>query len=108
MRFLLALLMVLVLPVGVFAQEGEQVQVREPLREPLRERVTVKGRIVNERGEVVEYVQVGVPRLQIGTISTVDGRFEMTTPLDTLQFFHVSGGGLSGDGGGGGCGYCSA
>ena len=90
MRFLLALLMVLVLPVGVFAQEGEQVQVREPLREPLRERVTVKGRIVNERGEAVEYVQVGVPRLQIGTISTVDGRFEMTTPLDTLQFFHVS------------------
>ena len=78
--------MVLVLPVGVFAQEGEQVQVREPLGE----RVTVKGRIVNERGEAVEYVQVGVPRLQIGTISTVDGRFEMTTPLDTLQFFHVS------------------
>ena len=62
MRFLLALLMVLVLPVGVFAQEGEQVQVREPLGE----RVTVKGRIVNERGEAVEYVQVGVPRLQIG------------------------------------------
>ena len=44
MRFLLALLMVLVLPVGVFEQEGEHVQVREPLGE----RVTVKGRIVNE------------------------------------------------------------
>ena len=86
MRFLLALLMVLVLPVGGFAQEGEQVQVREPLGE----RVTVKGRIVNERGEAVEYVQVGVPRLQIGTISTVDGRFEIAMPLDTLAFFHVS------------------
>ena len=59
MRFLLALLMVLVLPVGVFAQEGEQAQVRDSLGE----RVTVKGRIVNERGEAVEYVQVGVPRL---------------------------------------------
>ena len=62
MRFLLALLMVLVLPAGVFAQEGEQAQVREPLGE----RVTVKGRIVNERGEAVEYVQVGVPRRWTG------------------------------------------
>ena len=52
--------------------------------------VTVKGRIVNERGEAVEYVQVGVPRLQLGTISTVDGRFEIEVPCDTLEFFHVS------------------
>ena len=52
--------------------------------------VTVKGRIVNERGEAVEYVQVGVPRLQLGTISTVDGRFEIEVPRDTLEFFHVS------------------
>ena len=55
-----------------------------------QERFTVKGRIVNERGEAVEYVQVGVPKLQIGTISTVDGRFEISVPSDTLEFFHVS------------------
>ena len=64
----------LLLPVVLFAQE----------------RVTVKGRIVNEQGEAVEYVQVGVPRLQLGTISTVDGRFEIAVPCDTLVFFHVS------------------
>ena len=55
-----------------------------------QEHVRVKGRIVNEKGEAVEYVQVGVPKLQIGTISTVDGRFEVDIPCDTLEFFHVS------------------
>ena len=55
-----------------------------------QERVAVKGRIVNERGEAVEYVQLGVPKLQLGTISTADGRFEMEVPCDTLEFFHVS------------------
>ena len=55
-----------------------------------QERVSVKGRIVNERGEAVEYVQVGVPKLQLGTISSVDGRFEIAVPCDTLEFFHVS------------------
>ena len=55
-----------------------------------QERITVKGRIVNEQGAPVEYVQVGVPRHQIGTISTADGRFEISMPPDTLQFFHVS------------------
>ena len=55
-----------------------------------QERVTVKGRISNEQGEAVEYVQVGVPKHEIGTISTVDGRFEIDVPCDTLEFFHVS------------------
>ena len=55
-----------------------------------QDRVTVKGRIVNEKGEAVEYVQVGVPKHQIGTISTADGRFEISMPTDTLDFFHVS------------------
>lgn len=64
----------LLLPIALFAQE----------------RVTVKGRIVNEEGDAVEYVQVGVPKLQIGTISSVDGRFEIAVPRDTLVFFHVS------------------
>ena len=64
----------LLLPVLLFAQEN----------------VKVKGRIVNEKGEAVEYVQIGMPRRQIGTISSADGRFEMEVPRDTLEFFHVS------------------
>ena len=55
-----------------------------------QERVTVKGRIVNEKGEAVEYVQIGMPEHQIGTISTAEGRFEISVPPDTLEFFHVS------------------
>ena len=55
-----------------------------------QEHFTVKGRIINGQGEAVEYVQVGVPKLQIGTISTADGRFEIDIPGDTLEFFHVS------------------
>ena len=55
-----------------------------------QERVTVKGRIINEQGEAIEYVQVGVPKRQTGTISSVDGRFEISIPRDTLEFFHVS------------------
>lgn len=61
-----------------------------PCSLPAQERVSVKGRIVNEQGEPVEYVQVGVPRLQIGTISSEDGHFEISVPGDTLVFFHVS------------------
>ena len=55
-----------------------------------QERVSVRGKIVNEKGEPVEYVQVGVPKHQIGTVSTADGRFEISMPPDTLEFFHVS------------------
>lgn len=55
-----------------------------------QERFTVKGRIINEQGEAVEYVQVGIPKLQLGTISSADGHFEITVPKDTLEFFHVS------------------
>ena len=55
-----------------------------------QEHVTVKGRIINEQGEAVEYVQLGVPKLQIGSISAADGYFEIDMPCDTLEFFHVS------------------
>ena len=55
-----------------------------------QEHVTVKGRIINEQGDAVEYVQLGVPKHQIGTISAADGRFEIDLPCDTLEFFHVS------------------
>ena len=74
MRIKFALALLLLLPTLLSAEE----------------RVTVKGRIINEQGEAVEYVQLGVPKLQIGTISTVDGRFEIKVPRDTLEFFHVS------------------
>lgn len=65
-RLLLAFLL---LPMCVYAQE----------------RVTVKGRIINEQGEAVEYVQIGIPKLQTGTISSADGRFEIEGPCDTLE-----------------------
>ena len=55
-----------------------------------QEHVTVKGRIINEQGNAVEYVQLGVPKLRIGSISAADGRFEIDMPCDTLEFFHVS------------------
>ena len=55
-----------------------------------QDHITVKGRIINEQGDAVEYVQLGVPSLQIGTISAADGRFEIDMPCDTLEFFHVS------------------
>ena len=55
-----------------------------------QERVSVKGRIINQHGEAVEYVQVGIPKIQLGTISSADGQFELTAPCDTLEFFHVS------------------
>lgn len=55
-----------------------------------QERFSVKGRIINETGEAVEYVQLGIPKLQIGAISTEDGRFEIEVPCDTVEFFHVS------------------
>ena len=64
----------LLVPIAVFGQEN----------------ISVKGCIVNGQGEPVEYVHVGIPKLQMGTISTVDGRFEITAPRDTLEFIHVS------------------
>ena len=61
-----------------------------PFSLPAQERVSVKGRIVNEQGEAVEYVQVGMPGQGIGVISSADGRFEISVPADTLEFHHVS------------------
>ena len=55
-----------------------------------QEHVTVKGRIINEQGNAVGYVQLGVPKHQIGTISAADGCFEIDMPCDTLEYFHVS------------------
>ena len=49
-----------------------------------QERLTVKGRVSNEQGEAVEYVQIGIPKREIGTISTAEGLFEIEVPRDTL------------------------
>ena len=68
------ILTLLLLPACIYAQE----------------RFPVRGRIVDEKGEAVEYVHVGIPRLGIGTVSTVDGLFEIEVPADTLEFHHVS------------------
>ena len=67
------ILTLLLLPACIYAQE----------------RFPVRGRIVDEKGEAVEYVHVGIPRLGIGTVSTVDGLFEIEVPADTLEFHHV-------------------
>ena len=55
-----------------------------------QERVTLRGRIVNKQGEAIEYVHVGIPKLEIGTISSAEGLFEIEVPYDTLEFHHVS------------------
>jgi hypothetical protein len=68
------ILALLVLPVCALAQKSFNIQ----------------GRIINEKGEAVEYVQVGIPKLNIGTVSTVDGHFKINVPVDTLEFHHVS------------------
>ena len=67
-------LAIMLLPICLYAQEN----------------VRITGRIVNEKGEAIEYVQVGIPKLGIGTISSVDGHFEIIASADTLEFHHVS------------------
>jgi len=68
------LLTILLFPACLYAQDS----------------VLIRGRILNEKGEAVEYVQVGLPERHIGTISDMDGQFEISVPPDTLVFCHVS------------------
>lgn len=54
---------------------------------------TVKGKIINEIGEAVEYATVGIPGTIHGTLSGIDGVFEFTLPhecCDTLVVTHIS------------------
>ena len=54
---------------------------------------TVKGHVVNERGESVEYVSIGIEEDSVGVISDAQGRFTLTIPSgrkDDLTFTHVS------------------
>ena len=55
--------------------------------------VTIKGRILSEEGETVEYAAIGIPGTKNGTLSDSDGRFELTLPQecnDTIVVTHVS------------------
>ncbi|MBQ8052127.1 MAG: carboxypeptidase-like regulatory domain-containing protein [Bacteroidaceae bacterium] len=54
---------------------------------------TVKGHVVNERGDDVEYVSIGIEEDSVGVISDAQGHFTLTIPAgrkDDLTFTHVS------------------
>ena len=54
---------------------------------------TVKGRVVNERGDGVEYVSIGIEEDSVGVISDAQGHFTLTIPAGRkkiLTFTHVS------------------
>ena len=54
---------------------------------------TVKGRVVNERGDGVEYVSIGIEEDSVGVISDAQGHFTLTIPAgrkELLTFTHVS------------------
>ena len=53
----------------------------------------VTGHVVNERGEGVEYVSIGIEEDSVGVISDAQGHFTLTIPVgrkDELTFTHVS------------------
>ena len=53
----------------------------------------VTGHVVNERGETVEYVSIGIEEDSVGVISDAQGHFTLTIPAgrrDELTFTHVS------------------
>ena len=55
--------------------------------------ITLKGSIINERGETVEYVSIGFEEDSVGTISDAKGNFELVIPANRkndLVFTHVS------------------
>ena len=60
---------------------------------PVSAQTIVKGCIVNERGETVEYVSIGFEEDSVGTISDANGNFELDIPANCkkdLVFTHVS------------------
>ena len=60
---------------------------------PVSAQTLVKGHVVNERGETVEYVSIGFEEDSVGTISDAKGNFELEIPnnrKNDLVFTHVS------------------
>ena len=63
------------------------------LASPISAQTIVKGCIVNERGETVEYVSIGFEEDSVGTISDTNGNFTIEIPVNRkndLVFTHVS------------------
>ena len=59
----------------------------------LSAQTTIRGQVVNERGESVEYVSIGFEEDSVGTISDAKGYFSLTIPAGRkkeLAFSHVS------------------
>lgn len=60
---------------------------------PISAQTIVKGHVVNERGESIEYVSIGFENDSVGVISDAEGHFELTIPAGRkteLSFSHVS------------------
>ena len=60
---------------------------------PVSAQTIVKGCIVNERSETIEYVSIGFEENSVGTISDANGNFELEIPTNRkndLVFTHVS------------------
>ena len=60
---------------------------------PVSAQTIVKGCIVNERSETIEYVSIGFEEDSVGTISDANGNFELEIPTNRkndLVFTHVS------------------
>ena len=54
---------------------------------------TVKGHVINEQGENIEYVSIGIEEDSVGVISDAQGNFTLTMPAgrrDDLTLTHVS------------------
>ena len=54
---------------------------------------TIFGRVVNEKGEGIEYVSIGIPKDSVFTVSDIDGFFSLRIPegkSEDIRFFHVS------------------
>ena len=54
---------------------------------------TIFGRVVNEHGEGIEYVSIGIPKDSVFTVSDIDGYFSLKIPEgknEDIRFFHVS------------------
>ena len=55
--------------------------------------ITVKGNVVNSRGETIEYVSIGFDEDSVGVISDAEGHFTLKIPAGRkkdLSFSHVS------------------
>lgn len=51
------------------------------------------GRVVNEQGQGIEYVNIGIPKDTVFTVSDINGYFSLNVPegkTQNIRFFHVS------------------